>query len=89
MGNLRSLVFHEATANRSVAHEPEVIPGLLQTEPYFRALFADFGMSSEEMDAFAAVRMERQLVMFRNNPAKFTFLCTSVLCAWRSVTTGS
>lgn len=71
--SLRSLIFHEATAERCVSYEPEVIPGLLQTEPYIRALFAREDISEADRDAWVRARLERQRILFRNNPAKFTF----------------
>ena len=71
--SLRSLVFHESTANRSVSYESEIIPGLLQTEPYMRTFFAHWDLSADEMDALVRARIERQRVLFRNNPAKYTF----------------
>jgi transcriptional regulator with XRE-family HTH domain len=71
--SLRSLIFHETTATRSVSYEPEVIPGLLQTEPYIQALFACVDIPDEQRSARVRARMERQRILFRNNPAKFTF----------------
>lgn len=71
--SLRSLIFHETTADRSESYEPEVIPGLLQTEPYIRALLARQDFADEERAALVQARMERQRILFRNNPAKFTF----------------
>lgn len=71
--SLRSLVFHETTADRSVSYEPEVIPGLLQTEPYVRALLARQQFTDERRALLLKTRMERQRILVRNNPAKFTF----------------
>ncbi|WP_436493097.1 helix-turn-helix domain-containing protein [Actinokineospora sp. HUAS TT18] len=71
--SLRSLILHEATADRFASYDPEVIPGLLQTEPYIRSLFADFDLPDDEMDALVDIRVERQRIMFRQNPARFTF----------------
>ncbi|SDJ38868.1 Helix-turn-helix domain-containing protein [Actinokineospora alba] len=71
--SLRSLIFHESSASKSVSYEPELIPGLLQTEAYARALFARADISEEHRAARVQARMERQRILFRNNPAKFIF----------------
>ncbi|MBC6446464.1 helix-turn-helix domain-containing protein [Actinokineospora xionganensis] len=71
--SLRSLIFHETTATRSISYEPEVIPGLLQTEPYVRALLARQDFTDERRAALLQARMERQRILFRNNPTQFTF----------------
>jgi transcriptional regulator with XRE-family HTH domain len=71
--SLRSLIFHETKANHSMSYEPESIPGLLQTEPYMRALFASQGLSGKRQDVQVQARKDRQRVLFRNNPAKFAF----------------
>ncbi|CRK60162.1 Putative DNA-binding protein [Alloactinosynnema sp. L-07] len=71
--SLRSFIFHESRASKTVIYESELIPGLLQTEPYVRALFARVDMPDEGRTALIQTRLARQHVMFRNNPAKFTF----------------
>lgn len=71
--SLRSLIFHESQASHSVSYEPESIPGLLQTEPYARALFMGAGLPAERLESQVQARMERQRILFRNKPAKFTF----------------
>jgi transcriptional regulator with XRE-family HTH domain len=71
--SLRSLIFHEAKANHSVSYEPEFIPGLLQTEPYMRALLTGLGRSGDLLEAQVRARTDRQGILFRKNPAKFMF----------------
>lgn len=57
----------EATASALHNYEAEYVPGLLQTEPYVRALHrrAHEGLSPEEIDRLVAVRMTRQEVLHR------------------------
>lgn len=71
--SLRSLIFHETIATRAVNYEPEVIPGLLQTEPYIRALLAGEDLPDATCDARVQARLQRQQILFRRNPAKFTY----------------
>jgi transcriptional regulator with XRE-family HTH domain len=71
--SLRSLIFHESSAEKSVSYEPEMIPGLLQTEPYTRALLTSLGLSGDLLEAQVQARTERQRILFRNRPAKFVF----------------
>jgi hypothetical protein len=72
--SLRSLVFHEARANRLVNYQPEMIPGLLQTEPYIQALFCREDIPADVRQERVNARLERQKILFRNRPAKFTFI---------------
>ncbi|MFK0098986.1 helix-turn-helix domain-containing protein [Streptomyces sp. NPDC091040] len=57
----------EATAEKKECYEAEFIPGLLQTEPYVRAIHqrAHTGLPSEQIDRLVAVRMTRQDVLKR------------------------
>ncbi|WP_436493497.1 helix-turn-helix domain-containing protein [Actinokineospora sp. HUAS TT18] len=71
--SLRSLIFHETNANRVVSYQPEVIPGLLQTEPYIQALFARKEADPVARQAWVEARMERQRILSRAKPAMFTF----------------
>jgi transcriptional regulator with XRE-family HTH domain len=49
--------------------EPMLVPGLLQTEDYARAIFrARFGMTSEEIDEQVAARLKRQEILVRERP---------------------
>ncbi|WP_436492671.1 helix-turn-helix domain-containing protein [Actinokineospora sp. HUAS TT18] len=71
---LRSLVFHESSAARSVSYEPELIPGLLQTETYMRTLLAPNAAPGADVQRSVQARIERQRILFRRSPATFTFL---------------
>jgi transcriptional regulator with XRE-family HTH domain len=59
----------EATASALHNYESEFVPGLMQTEPYVRALHsrAHEGLSEEEIDRLVAVRMTRQEVLHRKD----------------------
>jgi transcriptional regulator with XRE-family HTH domain len=49
--------------------EPLIVPGLLQTEDYARAIFATrFRISSDEIDERVAARLKRQEILAREDP---------------------
>jgi transcriptional regulator with XRE-family HTH domain len=59
----------EAQARRLRWFEPLVVPGLLQTEAYTRAVLSTrMGATAEELDESVAARMERQRVLDREHP---------------------
>jgi transcriptional regulator with XRE-family HTH domain len=59
----------EATAQTLRWFEPLLVPGLLQTEPYARALYATrVGLSGDAIDALVAARLARQEVLTREEP---------------------
>ncbi|WP_307662973.1 Scr1 family TA system antitoxin-like transcriptional regulator [Streptomyces sp. V1I1] len=65
----------EAIATQLHAYEWEVVPGLLQTEAYVRAIHqrAHAGIGSTEIDRLVEVRMTRQQVLRRAQaPLKVT-----------------
>lgn len=61
--------------------EPLLVPGLLQTEAYARAVFsARFGITDEEIDEQVAARLKRQEILSRDQPpALWVILDESVL----------
>ncbi|WP_030621914.1 helix-turn-helix domain-containing protein [Streptomyces fulvoviolaceus] len=63
----RAYLGQEATASAIHNYESEYVPGLLQTEPYVRALHrrAYEGRSQDEIDRIVAVRMTRQEALHR------------------------
>jgi len=71
--SLRSMVFHESTATRSVSYEPLLIPGLLQTPAYARARITQRANTPEEVEPLVRIRMERQAILHRRNPACFVY----------------
>lgn len=71
---LSSLIYHEATASRSLHFEPMVIPGLLQTQRYARVWIERTpGWSRETVEAAIRLREERQQVLHRPRPGQFVF----------------
>jgi transcriptional regulator with XRE-family HTH domain len=59
----------EAQARRLRWFEPLVVPGLLQTEAYARAILSTrMGATREELDEAVAGRMERQRILDREHP---------------------
>jgi transcriptional regulator with XRE-family HTH domain len=63
----------QATVLRS--WDPLLVPGLLQTESYARAIFlGDFSTTEEEVEELVAARMRRQEVLGRDNPPELYVL---------------
>jgi transcriptional regulator with XRE-family HTH domain len=61
----------EGDAAESLSFEPQVVPGLLQTEAYVRALTQTLpGISDEDLQRKVEVRMTRQEVLRRVPPLK-------------------
>jgi transcriptional regulator with XRE-family HTH domain len=59
----------EAQARRLRWFEPLVVPGLLQTERYARAILSTrMGATEEELDEAVAGRMDRQRILGRDHP---------------------
>ena len=59
----------EARAVSLKNYQLAVVPGLLQTEDYARALLTDkIGRSPDEVDDLVAARMERQAILERERP---------------------
>ncbi|HET9141588.1 helix-turn-helix transcriptional regulator, partial [Actinophytocola sp.] len=72
--SVRSLVYHESTAIASVSYEPNVVPGLLQTETYARAMIRrDPWRAEENVEFCVRARLERQHLLRRQAAARFTF----------------
>lgn len=68
-----SFIGFEADASEMLTAEPVVIPGLLQTEEYTRALLGELAdePSEEEVKKLAAVRAKRQEVFRKDAPLRF------------------
>ncbi|MEU0894869.1 helix-turn-helix domain-containing protein [Streptomyces massasporeus] len=60
----------EARAARIQEFGASIVPGLLQTETYMRALFRECnpGAEAEEIDGLVAARLSRQEALHRDNP---------------------
>jgi transcriptional regulator with XRE-family HTH domain len=71
--SLSSLIYHEATANVTSSYDPQLVPGLLQTEGYARAMVScQSWLSPAEVEAGVRVRLERQGVIARRD-RRFVF----------------
>ncbi|MGH3345083.1 MAG: helix-turn-helix domain-containing protein [Carbonactinosporaceae bacterium] len=66
----RPFVELEAEATSILTYEVQVVPGLLQTEPYVRAVLraGPPGDTDEEIERNVAARLERQAVLSREAP---------------------
>ncbi|GAA4529948.1 helix-turn-helix domain-containing protein [Amycolatopsis samaneae] len=65
----------EWDANRIQHYGAEMVPGLLQTEAYMRAMLARaIRVESDEVDDVITTRLERQEVLFRQRPATANFV---------------
>ncbi|MGH3939926.1 MAG: helix-turn-helix domain-containing protein [Pseudonocardiaceae bacterium] len=68
----RSLIDFEAKAARIQNYEAQVVPGLLQTAEYARAIIQGVAPTgSEELDNLVAARMARQAVLTRASAPQF------------------
>ncbi|MEC3980122.1 helix-turn-helix domain-containing protein [Amycolatopsis sp. H20-H5] len=71
---MKSLIIQENLASSIIKFEPVVIPGLIQIEPYARALFEDDGRhASNRIDFLVAARLNRQKLLHRKEPPHCTF----------------
>jgi transcriptional regulator with XRE-family HTH domain len=71
---LRTLIFHETTAAEIDSYELVVVPGLLQTEDYTRALLQANGLYAGDSFEFrVGARMARQGLLRRSYPPHCTF----------------
>jgi transcriptional regulator with XRE-family HTH domain len=72
---LMTLIDHENKAIAISEFQPTLVPGLLQTGDYARALFKEAGRAPvSEIDGRVAARLARQSLFSRDRPPRFTFL---------------
>lgn len=64
----------EYAALRIDSWQPITVPGLLQTEEYARALSVGAQVSTEEVEKFVRVRMERQRLVWDEDPPQACFI---------------
>ncbi|GAA1953666.1 helix-turn-helix transcriptional regulator [Amycolatopsis minnesotensis] len=69
---LKSVIIQESIANSLVGYQPLLIPGLLQTEDYARALW-DGLLHPKELEVLVTARMDRQKALDRRDPLCGTF----------------
>ncbi|GAA2361135.1 helix-turn-helix transcriptional regulator [Streptomyces carpaticus] len=72
--SVQQLIELESSATRMVQFSPTVIPGLLQTESYARALIAAFPLPHGSADEAVNVRMTRQKVLAEATAPQFVCL---------------
>lgn len=71
---LRTLILHETTASTVQMTAPLLVPGLLQTEDYTRAVMELHGLKTDaEVEAGVEVRRGRQALLRRRQPPIFTY----------------
>lgn len=75
----------EATTEHLSTFTPTVVPGLLQTEVYIRALVAYRELPPAEVDKFVAARLSRQ-ERLANLAHRFTLITTEGALGWRAGT---
>ncbi|GAB2941208.1 hypothetical protein GCM10027280_32110 [Micromonospora polyrhachis] len=88
----------ERRATQLRCFHPTLIPGLLQTANYARALFrGDTSLTEERIEQLVAARLERQTILDRAEPPQFTTVideaaldrfaeeCAGILARWESV----
>ncbi|MGH3694661.1 MAG: helix-turn-helix domain-containing protein [Pseudonocardiaceae bacterium] len=75
----------EATTEHLTTFTPTVVPGLLQTEVYMRALVAYRELPPAEVDKFVTARLARQQRL-ANTAHRFTQITTEGALGWRAGT---
>lgn len=71
----------EARAGRIVTVQPQIVPGLLQTAGYARAILTLVDVTGQDLAAAVAARMRRQEALY--DPAtQFEFLLTEAALRW-------
>jgi hypothetical protein len=70
---LRSLMIQEGSASMIRSYEPHLVPGLLQTEDYMRAMFRWANVSEDATEQRVSARIARQALLRRRNPPRCKF----------------
>ncbi|KPC62512.1 helix-turn-helix domain-containing protein [Streptomyces chattanoogensis] len=78
---LKRLIRLERTAQSIFVYEPRVVPGLLQTETYARAIvrMMEVGVSDGDIERIVALRMERQVMLDQDVPTLAALIDEEVL----------
>lgn len=71
---LAALIEFERTAKHFTEWSPAVVPGILQTGDYARAIMVDAGVPPQEIDPRVTVRLGRRDVLTRRNAVSFLAL---------------
>jgi hypothetical protein len=75
----RTYLKFEARATRIIDVEPLLVPGLLQTADYCRALMAAFGVEVREIEGRIARRLGRQAILTRPDPPELVFIVSELM----------
>ncbi|WP_327180016.1 helix-turn-helix transcriptional regulator [Streptomyces sp. NBC_01335] len=62
--------------------QPSLVPGLLQTPEYVRAVFARKGLPAEQLERTIGARLARQSVLYADGK-EFRFIITESVLRWR------
>ncbi|MEU3963222.1 helix-turn-helix transcriptional regulator [Streptomyces buecherae] len=78
---LKRLIRLEATAQEICVFEPRVVPGLLQTVPYARAVvrMMEIGLSHSEVERIVELRKQRQMRLDKGVPTVVALISEEVL----------
>ncbi|MGG2460603.1 helix-turn-helix domain-containing protein [Streptomyces sp. RGM 3693] len=78
---LKRLIRMERSANRICVFDPRVVPGLLQTEAYARAIvrYMEVGLPDADIERIVALRMQRQVMIDQGSPALAALIGEDVL----------
>lgn len=75
----RTYLKFERRATRIVDVEPLLVPGLLQTPDYYRALLIALGWPEAEIEGRIALRLGRQAILLRPQPPQFVFIVSELM----------
>ncbi|GGX36528.1 helix-turn-helix domain-containing protein [Streptomyces noursei] len=78
---LKRLIRLERSAEKIFVFEPRVVPGLLQTEAYARAIVRvmEVGLPDSDIERIVALRMERQVMLDQDVPTLAALIGEEVL----------
>lgn len=78
---LKRLIRLEGTAEKISVFEPRVVPGLLQTESYARAIvqLMEVGLPETDIERIVALRIQRQVILDKGVPALAALISEDVL----------
>lgn len=83
--SLRQLLTYEAQCRMLLQYEPSVVPGLLQTEDYARAVLGQYADDPRVLEALVDLRMQRRdELRGRERPPRAEFLIDEA-ALWRRV----
>lgn len=75
----RTYLKFEGRASKIIDVEPLLVPGLLQTADYCRALMAAFGVEVRQIEGRIARRLGRQAILTRPDPPEFVFIVSELM----------